>query len=227
MSSVLQAEQKCATASSGNPKWGRRWGMPQALHLRSLNLTMSTNWQSWHCVSNNLLASPNSAVLPQEHLGLRMLTMPGDLQLAQQVARASALCPSEGQRPQAQCLLLRSTMPDSLHSEQHVGRGSPMCPKQGRWPQVQVQTEKQIILSFLHIVQLVALSSSEEAIANPQPTAASTRSTSHLQLISGESFATASRCPRGVPLHFEERRRRSLGETLTAATTPTLMPQRA
>eukprot|EP00444_Apocalathium_aciculiferum_P060095 CAMPEP_0183588504 /NCGR_PEP_ID=MMETSP0371-20130417/160911_1 /TAXON_ID=268820 /ORGANISM="Peridinium aciculiferum, Strain PAER-2" /LENGTH=57 /DNA_ID=CAMNT_0025799765 /DNA_START=53 /DNA_END=224 /DNA_ORIENTATION=+ len=42
MSSVLQAEQKCGTASSSNPKWGRR-RLAQALHLICIKFTMSAN----------------------------------------------------------------------------------------------------------------------------------------------------------------------------------------
>eukprot|EP00445_Apocalathium_hangoei_P040369 CAMPEP_0203947942 /NCGR_PEP_ID=MMETSP0359-20131031/82748_1 /ASSEMBLY_ACC=CAM_ASM_000338 /TAXON_ID=268821 /ORGANISM="Scrippsiella Hangoei, Strain SHTV-5" /LENGTH=217 /DNA_ID=CAMNT_0050879409 /DNA_START=238 /DNA_END=889 /DNA_ORIENTATION=- len=54
--------------------------------------------------------------------------MPGDLHLAQQLARASVLRPKKQRRPHGHCLFMRSIMPGALHVEQQDGRGSPGCP---------------------------------------------------------------------------------------------------
>eukprot|EP00445_Apocalathium_hangoei_P074563 CAMPEP_0204154746 /NCGR_PEP_ID=MMETSP0361-20130328/28990_1 /ASSEMBLY_ACC=CAM_ASM_000343 /TAXON_ID=268821 /ORGANISM="Scrippsiella Hangoei, Strain SHTV-5" /LENGTH=52 /DNA_ID=CAMNT_0051110069 /DNA_START=142 /DNA_END=300 /DNA_ORIENTATION=+ len=51
--------------------------------------------------------------------------MPGDLQLEQQLARASALKPKVQRRPHEQRLFLSSIMPGALHDAQQDGRGSP------------------------------------------------------------------------------------------------------
>eukprot|EP00446_Apocalathium_sp_SHHI-4_P010670 CAMPEP_0177154364 /NCGR_PEP_ID=MMETSP0367-20130122/1595_1 /TAXON_ID=447022 ORGANISM="Scrippsiella hangoei-like, Strain SHHI-4" /NCGR_SAMPLE_ID=MMETSP0367 /ASSEMBLY_ACC=CAM_ASM_000362 /LENGTH=156 /DNA_ID=CAMNT_0018599629 /DNA_START=385 /DNA_END=854 /DNA_ORIENTATION=- len=117
-------------------------------------------------------------------------------------------------------------MPVCLHCEQHVKqRSPPVSEVSAMAASASPDGEISHPATFAHRTarrSLVAW----EAIAHPVPlpTSAITRST-QLHLLPGESFATASGCPRGPPLPSEDRR--SLGETLAVPTTPARMPHRA
>eukprot|EP00446_Apocalathium_sp_SHHI-4_P069101 CAMPEP_0177516284 /NCGR_PEP_ID=MMETSP0369-20130122/45330_1 /TAXON_ID=447022 ORGANISM="Scrippsiella hangoei-like, Strain SHHI-4" /NCGR_SAMPLE_ID=MMETSP0369 /ASSEMBLY_ACC=CAM_ASM_000364 /LENGTH=265 /DNA_ID=CAMNT_0018995155 /DNA_START=48 /DNA_END=846 /DNA_ORIENTATION=+ len=226
MSYVLQAEQKCGTASSSNPKWGRR-RMPQALHLICIKFTMSANWQSRQCVVSNLFASPNSAFLPQGHLGNLMLTVPGDLQVVQQLAEHLFCIRRKGDdRKRNVCLgglSCRSVcIVNSMSSNDHpVSEVSAMAASAS--PDGEISHPA----TFAHRTarrSLVAW----EAIAHPVPlpTSAITRSTQlHLLPSRARALRLQADARGGPPLPSEDRR--SLGETLAVPTTPARMPHRA